>query len=911
MSIFNPRAEAKSRIRFPEFLALERGHAVALALLVIFTIAAFYPALHNGFLDYDDDTLYLNNPAFRGLGPKQLRWMFTTFLMGHYQPLTWVTLGLDYVIWGMNPFGYHLTNLILHVLNAILFYFLALRLISFAIPRGEDFAAVIGAAAAAIFFSIHPMRVESVAWLTERRDVLSGAFVLLTLHAYLTAAQTESPAARKKWLALALGAYALSLLSKAVGMTLPVIFLILDVYPLRRLGGGRERWYGREVREVWLEKLPFFLLALVAAATAAVAQHDSHAMANLSQYGIAPRVAQIFYSFVFYFWKTIVPASLLPMYEPAADFNPFQTVYFACALFVAAASAALVFFRKVWPAGLAVWLSYLIMILPVSGIAQSGPQFVAVRYSYLACLGFALLAGAGVAYVWRRWRAATSAMTAVAATLALMIVGLTYLTRQQVWIWHDTETLWRYVLAVEPRSSVAHNDLGNILVKRGEMKASIEEYRQAIRFKPRSGIYHFNLANVLVNQGQTDEAIEEYRYAVYYAPYFSRAYFNLAYHLTSKGELDEAIEMYRRAVREDPSYSRAYNNLGRILVGRGRLDEAVFIYRKAIEAQPDFALAYANLGHALVLQGKVNEGAKSIDRALEFDPALPTAHYAKGTVFLQRKQFAETIAEYQKAIAGDADYAPVENEIGNVYSELGRFAEAATAYEKFLQANPKHSTAHYNLGNALMKLDKPAAAAEHYRAAIKLDPRSGQAYSNLANALEMTGDVSGALRSYRRAIEVNPGYAPAHFNLANALWKGGELEQAIAEYRRAVELNSNYVEARTNLGSALDAAGKPEAAVEQYRQALKIDPQYVPAEFNLAVFLGEQGEVDTAVERLRRVIKLTPGDAEAHFHLGRYLAKRGERDAAAREFRQALKIQPELASAKQALTELRAGEGSP
>ncbi|HTM10269.1 MAG TPA: tetratricopeptide repeat protein [Verrucomicrobiae bacterium] len=910
MSIFNPTAEAKSRIRFPEFLALERGHALALALLVVLTVAAFYPTLHNGFLDYDDDTLYLNNPWFRGLGPQQLRWMFTTFLMGHYQPLTWMTLGLDYVIWGMNPFGYHLTNLVLHAVNAILFYFLALRLISFAIPRGDDFAAGIGAAAAAIFFSIHPMRVESVAWLTERRDVLSGAFVLLTLNAYLAAAQAERPAVRKKWLALALAAYAASLLSKAVGMTLPVVFLILDVYPLRRLGGSRERWYGREVREVWLEKTPFFALAVVAAATAAIAQHDSHAMANLTQYGIAPRVAQIFYSFVFYFWKTIAPTGLLPMYEPGSDFNPFQTVYFACALFVIAATAALVFFRKAWPAGLAVWLSYLVMILPVSGIAQSGPQLVAVRYSYLSCLGFALLAGAGIAYVWRRWLAETSAITAVVATLALMIAGLTYLTRQQVWIWHDTESLWRYTLAVEPRSSVAHNDLGNILLKRGEATASIEEYRQAIRFKPKSGVYHFNLANVLVREGQIDEAIQEYRYAVYYAPYFARAYFNLAYHLTSKGKLDEAIDMYKRAVREDPSYSRAYNNLGRIFVGRGRLDEAVFNFRKAIEAQPDFALAYANLGHAFLLQGKFNEAARSVDRALQFNPSLPTAHYVKGMAFLQRKQFAEAIAEYQEAVAGDADYVSLEYEIGNAYFELGRFADAAAAYEKFLQTNPKHSIAHYNLGNALMKMGQSAAAADHYRASIELAPRFGQAYANLANALEMTGDRSGALRNYRRAIEVNPGYAPAHFNLANALWKGGELEQAIAEYRRAVEIKSDYVEARTNLGSVLDAAGKPEAAVEQYRRALKIDPQYVPAEFNLAVFLGEQGEVDAAVERLRRVVKLTPDDAEAHFHLGRYLAKRGELDAAAREFRQALKLQPELASAKQALTELPAGEGS-
>ncbi|HEY6201287.1 MAG TPA: hypothetical protein VI231_21975, partial [Candidatus Binatia bacterium] len=390
MSIFNPRAEAKSRIGLARFSSVAQVHAATIAGLILLCVAAFYSALHNGFVDYDDDTLYLKNPYFRGLGWGNLRWMFTTFLMGHYQPLTWVTLGLDYVIWGMNPFGYHLTNLVLHAANTVLFYFLALRLLSYVLPRDEEGATIVGAALAAMLFSIHPLRVESVAWVTERRDVLSGLFFFLTLHAYLTAAEAPSAARRGKWLVCALIVYALSLLSKSVGMTLAVVLLILDVYPLRRLGGSRARWLGREVWNVWLEKLPFLVFGAAAAVTAAYAQYETRAMVTVSQYGIARRAATASYGFVFYFWKTLLPTKLSPLYEIPVDFNPAHWIYFACALAVAALTLALIFLRKAWPAALAAWLAYLAMVLPVSGIAQSGPQLVAARYSYLPCLAFAL-----------------------------------------------------------------------------------------------------------------------------------------------------------------------------------------------------------------------------------------------------------------------------------------------------------------------------------------------------------------------------------------------------------------------------------------------------------------------------------------------------------------------------------------
>jgi hypothetical protein len=231
-------------------------------LVALVTFAVFFPALRNEFVNWDDYELLVNNPHYRGLGWEQVRWMFSTFHTGHYQPLSWMTFALDYLIWGMEPFGYHLTNLVLHAANAALFYFLVLRLLSLALsqpPSAPDLGLRTAAGFAALFFSIHPLRVESVAWATERRDVLSGLFFLATILCYLQAmTYSNDPSHHARWRNKALIVYGLSLLSKASGVTLPVVLLVLDVYPLRRLGGGPGMWFGPLARRVWWEKVPFF-----------------------------------------------------------------------------------------------------------------------------------------------------------------------------------------------------------------------------------------------------------------------------------------------------------------------------------------------------------------------------------------------------------------------------------------------------------------------------------------------------------------------------------------------------------------------------------------------------------------------------------------------------------------------------
>ena len=376
-------------------------------LVFLLTIAAFLPALQNGFVNWDDESYLVENLHYRGLGWKQIRWMFTNCHMSSCMPLTNMTYGLDYVLWGMNPLGYHLTSLLIHAANAVLFYFLSLRLLRLAFSSSEVTRQLpIGLAAgfAALFFSIHPLQVEVVAWALGREMAVAGFFLFLTLLCYLKAFEKESNGAPHwRWMGAAWLFYALSLLGKEVAMTLPFALLVMDVYPLRRLGGERGRWFGPQVRRVWWEKVPFLLLTLAAGVRAVLGKEGTGALYPLAGYGLLPRVASVLYSLAFYPWKTLVPLELSPLYPLHGFTGIWEPQWLLSGAFVFLLIAGLFFVRRRWPGALAAWVFYAVLLMPVSGIVTFGPQLVADRFSYLPSLGWAVLLGAGLFYCWHLW----------------------------------------------------------------------------------------------------------------------------------------------------------------------------------------------------------------------------------------------------------------------------------------------------------------------------------------------------------------------------------------------------------------------------------------------------------------------------------------------------------------------------
>jgi tetratricopeptide (TPR) repeat protein len=463
-------------------------HRILALAIALVTIVAFLPALHNGFVSWDDPKNFLDNPHYRGLGPAQLRWMITTRHMGHYIPLSWITLGLDYLVWGMNPAGYHLTNLLLHACTAVALYFLARRLFRLALPAGfAEGDLRVGAAAAALLWAAHPLRAESVAWITERRDVLAGVFYVTSALAYLRAVASENArggAADRRWYWTALALFTAGLLSKSITVTLPATLLVLDVYPLRRLGGAR----GWRQWRVWLEKVPFFVLAAAASAMAFAALLPLGNTASIGQLGPLQRGVLAVYGLGFYLWKTLVPLDLSPLYPLNIQVTWLHFGFVLAASIVAAAGAPR------WPAFSAAWIVYVITLFPVLGIFHNGPQAVADRYSYLSSLGWAVLAGAAVAWRWAGTRV-------VRTVVAVWLGALCFLTWQQVQVWHDPITLWTQALVVQPESRAAHFNLGGAYEGQGRYAEALAEYQEVLRLSGNKALWYVTIGWVWEKTG--------------------------------------------------------------------------------------------------------------------------------------------------------------------------------------------------------------------------------------------------------------------------------------------------------------------------------------------------------------------------------------------------------------------------
>ena len=601
-------------------------------LAAVAAFLALSPALAGGFVNWDDEVSFLGNPHYRGLGWAQLRWMFTTTLLGHWSPLPWLTWGLDYALWGLDPRGYHLTSLALHAVNAALVYAVARRLIGAALapasggattsvladPTGiaptagvattgggprVAIAVAAGALAAALLWGVHPLRAESVAWVSERRDVLCGLFYLLAVLAYLRGAAPGGGRVPGRWWVASLAAFAAALASKAIAMTLPLSLLVLDLYPLgrRRLGG----------RRLLIEKLPYAALGAVAAALAVATRQESGNITSYEQYGPGARVALAGHALWFYPSRLVWPAGLSPIYELPPRVDLVEARFLGPALAVVAVTAVLVVLRRRWPGGLAAWAHSAIVVAPVSGLVHSGNQLAPDRYSYISALGFAVLAGGILAWALSRarGRAPVWMPTAASATAAAMIVALGAATWAQAGVWRDSETLWRHALALDRECATCLSNLGRAIAR--------------------------------------------------------------------PGRFDEAEALVRRAAELRPERPGPHENLGVIALGRGRPAEAEAHFRRVVAIRPAHAASRSNLGVALANQGRDAEAEAEFGEAARLGPRLPDGPANLGALHLRQERYAEAEPPLRAALALDASAARVRASLARALS--GRAAQLAAA----------------------------------------------------------------------------------------------------------------------------------------------------------------------------------------------------------------------------------------
>ncbi|HEY7396363.1 MAG TPA: tetratricopeptide repeat protein, partial [Gemmatimonadaceae bacterium] len=564
-------------------------------IVAVATVAAFLPAIGNQFVSWDDAKNFVDNPHYRGLGWSHLKWMWTTFHMGHYVPLTWMTLGLDYSLWGMNPAGYHATNLLLHAANAVVLYFIARRLFALAAGNvtGESSTRfALAAAIAALVFAIHPLRVESVAWITERRDMLSLLFFLSSISAYLRFASSVSGGRRLYWLSLA--AFLCALLSKATVITLPAVLLLLNLYPLRRV--GLTEWRGAEAKKVALELAPFAALAAAAAILSVVALHPPE------QLPLTTKVAVAAYSLAFYLWKSVIPTRLSPLYEMPHPVDPLQVRFVLSFLLCVGLAAGVLWGWRRWRGAAACLIGFVIIALPMLGFVQNGPQIAADRYTYHAGPALGILFGA------LALRASSVLSTSVLRAFAtLILITLGTLSLKQTSIWRDSETLWTHALSLDSTSAIAHSAM----------------------------------ANVRFGQDRVEEGIEHSRRAAALAPLYPEAYNDLGVGFTRENKPDSAEESFRRAIELQGNYDEALNNLGVAIVRRGDIASGIELFQRALAANPDYADAHVNWGNALVRSGRQADAIPHYQAALAIRPADADAYLNWGVALAQQTKFGD------------------------------------------------------------------------------------------------------------------------------------------------------------------------------------------------------------------------------------------------------------------------------
>ncbi len=648
------------------------------AAVALVSFLVFWPVLDCDF-NYDDDEIILANENYRGLGWSNLKWMFSTFLMGHYQPLTWMSLGLDYVIWGMNPRGYHLTNQLLHAANAGLVFVIVARLLLLAWRggdrRGEEAPGVppwaigCGAFVAAMLFAVHPLRVESVAWVTERRDVLSSCWLLVAIVFYLRANDAARAEQRNGWMAAAFGAFVLSLFSRAMGVTLPVILLLLDWYPLRRIGTAAGGWMNRSVRRVWLEKIPFIVVAACFALIAPRAQAATGALISWEHHGPLARLFQACYGLVFYLHKTILPVCLAPFYELPLPTIWRQPKYFISAGIVAMVCVAVIVLRRRLPGVFVATACYVVLLAPVLGFFQSGQQEVADRYSYLPAICVSLLVG-GLIVQWLRQPDHRPAGFGLAGVTLLACAILAMLTWQQCMKWKDPLTLWTHGTACQPHSYAAQYNYGCALAKVNNPSAAVEAFRRSLHVNPNHVKTRFNLGNAYQELGRMDEAFEAYAGVVKAEPTHALAWYELGRIQVQRGNDSAAYEAFLAATRHRHDYPKANVNLGVMLARRGEHPAAVEQFHRAIGMEPDLRDAHYNLAISYEAMGREDDAVASYRRAIEIDPRFPDARVNLANILARRRQFDEAIREYEKALEIDPAHGPARINLDSLRREL-------------------------------------------------------------------------------------------------------------------------------------------------------------------------------------------------------------------------------------------------
>jgi protein O-mannosyl-transferase len=561
---------------------LETVLALSLALLVL---VVYWQVRDHQFLLWDDHEYVVENPQVRyGISLKNVIWAFTTLYASNWHPLTWISHMLDCDLYGLNPSGHHLNNLLLHLVNTLLLFFLLARTTS--CPWKSAFVAAV--------FAIHPLHVESVAWVSERKDLLSTLFLFLTCHAYVT--YTRRPGAGNYGFCLLL--FMLGLASKPMVATLPLVLLLLDYWPLSRFSFAPRPWDSRRVRReiacLIREKWPFFLLSALSAAITLYASWSEHSLAQAKALPLIVRAGNGLLSYAGYLFQAFWPHDLAFFYpHPLPGLSPWKVA--GSALLLAAISFTAFRARRERPYLFMGWLWFLVTLLPVIGLIQAGSQGMANRYTYVPLVGVSVMAAWGVSEIPQRTR---GVRWALALCFGAVILPLALVTNSEIAYWRTGESLFQRAIAVTSGNYTAHYMLGSEWLRKGKLDSAVHHLSEALRIRPEHVPARHTLGMTLAAQGKTDEALAQYWTILRLQPGDAGVHASIGDLHLSQGKTDLAISSYAEALRIDPSLWKVHNNLGVAFQRAGRMGEAILHFEEALKINPGDGKARVNLDAA-------------------------------------------------------------------------------------------------------------------------------------------------------------------------------------------------------------------------------------------------------------------------------------------------------------------------
>ncbi len=685
--------------------------------LIVLTLAVFWQVHQFGFVTFDDPVYVTDNQQIQsGLTLNSLRWAFSTTHAEFWHPLTWLSLMIDYQLYGLQAGGYHITNLLLHILSTLLLFWLLNRMTG-ALWKSAFIAAL---------FAIHPLHVETVVWITKRKDVLSAFFWMLTLCLYVY--YTEKPAI-KRYLSV-LFFLACALMSKPMAVTLPVVMILLDYWPLSRFEKKQENFFSWQFKE----KAPFFVLAFIFTVITILAQYNKHI--KIVQYSLDARLSNAAVSFVTYLEKTFWPSDLAPFYPFAANLPPWQIT--GSAIMILIISIAVMVARKRHPYLLVGWLWYAITIIPVLDIFRSALRSMSDNYMYLPSIGIFIMLAWGAPSLFPAGEMKKKIlMTAGLAFIAI----LTFFAWRQCVYWQNSLDLWNQALKVTQNNWLAFNQRGLYYSETGKHQQALNDYNEAIRIKPDYAYAYNNRGNTHVKLSLYQKAIQDYNKAVQVYPFYIQALNNRGNAHAFLGQYQQAIDDYSKVISIKPDYAKAYQNRGFTYgIQLGQHQRGIDDLNEAVRLEPNYTDAHISLGKIHFNQGNKELGCVDFKKACEWGNCQYLQKFQnngecrdtelrqfdnkyfnkKGSDYFKQGQHHLAVEYFNKAISSKKDYADAYHNRGAAYVELGKYDRAIDDYNESIRLKPGYADSYNNRGIVYMLKNERESACRDFQKACSL-----------------------------------------------------------------------------------------------------------------------------------------------------------------------------------------------